>query len=81
MNAATGDQNTYYGYGTTLATSDVARNDVLSSVTFAEGGVVAYTVNRQSQAKQFTGGGKRCQEPLCVLCRCLFPFAAFFRPT
>jgi RHS repeat-associated protein len=43
-----------YGYGTTLTTSDVARNDVLSSITYSDGGLVGYLVNRQSQVKQLT---------------------------
>ena len=54
VNAATGDQVTTYGYGTSLPTSDVARNDVLSSTTHPDGGVVNYLLNRQSQVKQFT---------------------------
>ncbi|OYV78542.1 MAG: hypothetical protein B7Z73_19610, partial [Planctomycetia bacterium 21-64-5] len=54
VNAETGNQTTAYGYGTTPATSDVARNDVLSSVTYADGGTLGYLVNRQSHVKQFT---------------------------
>ncbi|MGH7193839.1 MAG: RHS repeat-associated core domain-containing protein, partial [Candidatus Saccharimonadales bacterium] len=54
LNAATGDQLTAWGYGTTLADSDVARNDVESSVVFADGRSVKYLLNRQSERKQIT---------------------------
>ncbi|HVA45187.1 MAG TPA: RHS repeat-associated core domain-containing protein [Pirellulales bacterium] len=52
LNATTGDQLTTFNYGTTLGTSDVARNDVLSSMVYADGGTVSYLVNRQSERKQ-----------------------------
>ncbi|OYV86707.1 MAG: hypothetical protein B7Z73_11305, partial [Planctomycetia bacterium 21-64-5] len=40
LNAATGNQTTAFNYGATLPTSDVARNDVLSSTVYADGGTV-----------------------------------------
>ncbi|HUY90331.1 MAG TPA: RHS repeat-associated core domain-containing protein [Pirellulales bacterium] len=52
LNTVTGDQLTVLNYGTTLGTSDVARNDVLSSTVYADGGAVSYLVNRQSDRKQ-----------------------------
>ncbi|HQU42472.1 MAG TPA: hypothetical protein PK867_06650, partial [Pirellulales bacterium] len=54
LNAATGDQLTQFLYGTTVGTSDVARNDVISSTVYANGGTVTYLVNRQSERKQLT---------------------------
>ncbi|HEX7449814.1 MAG TPA: RHS repeat-associated core domain-containing protein [Pirellulales bacterium] len=54
VNSATGDQVTTYGYGTALPSSEVARSDILSSVTYGDGGVVKYLANRQGQTKQFT---------------------------
>ncbi|HQU44674.1 MAG TPA: hypothetical protein PK867_17785, partial [Pirellulales bacterium] len=54
VNGQTGNQTTAYGYGTTLRTSDVARNDVLSSLTYADAGAANYLVNRQSEVKQRT---------------------------
>jgi RHS repeat-associated protein len=54
VNVATGNQTTMYLYGTSLPSSDVARNDVLASVVYPDGGIVTYLVNRQSQVKQFT---------------------------
>ncbi|HZL36201.1 MAG TPA: hypothetical protein VFC78_12865, partial [Tepidisphaeraceae bacterium] len=56
VNATTGNQTTTWAYGTALATSGVARNDLLSSVTYPDSvsgsDVVAYTYNRLSE--QFT---------------------------
>jgi RHS repeat-associated protein len=54
LNSATGDQTTTWNYGTTLGSSDVARNDVVSGMVYPDGGVVSYLVNRQSERKQFT---------------------------
>ncbi|HEX7375606.1 MAG TPA: RHS repeat-associated core domain-containing protein [Pirellulales bacterium] len=54
INAATGNQTTSFVYGATLGTSDVARNDVLSSTVYADRGMVSYLVNRQSERKQLT---------------------------
>ncbi|HUY36904.1 MAG TPA: hypothetical protein VMV69_29565, partial [Pirellulales bacterium] len=54
VNAMMGNQTTTWNHGTTLPTSDVARSDVVSSVVYPDGGVVAYDVNRQSQVKQLT---------------------------
>ena len=54
VNAETGDQVTTNVYGTTLATSDVARNDLLTSVVYPDGGVVSSLYNRQGQVKQAT---------------------------
>ncbi|MGH7134882.1 MAG: hypothetical protein ACREHD_04030, partial [Pirellulales bacterium] len=54
LNSATGDQLTTFNYGTTLGTSDIARNDVLSATVYADGGMVGYLVNRQSERKQLT---------------------------
>ena len=53
VNAETGNQTTTYGYGTTLAASDIARNDLLASMTYPDMGVVVYLYNRQGQVKQF----------------------------
>jgi len=53
VNAETGNQTTTYTYGTTLAASDIARNDLLASITYPDAGVVSYLYNRQSQTKQF----------------------------
>jgi YD repeat-containing protein len=36
VNSATGNQTTTYTYGTVLASSGVARNDLLASVTYPE---------------------------------------------
>jgi len=54
VNAETGNQVTTNIYGTTLATSDVARNDLLASVIYPDGGVVSQLYNRQGQVKQAT---------------------------
>ncbi|OYV88660.1 MAG: hypothetical protein B7Z73_08090, partial [Planctomycetia bacterium 21-64-5] len=56
VNSATGNQVTTYNYGTTLAASDVARNDLVSSVVYPDysSDQVAYLYNRQGQVKQLT---------------------------
>ena len=54
VNATTGDQTTTYGYGVTSPDSDINSNSLLASVTYADGGVVAYLYNRQSQVSQKT---------------------------
>jgi RHS repeat-associated protein len=52
VNSTTGDQTTAYTYGTTLADSAIARSDLLSSITYPDGGVVTYEYNRQGQITQ-----------------------------
>jgi len=53
VNSTTGDQTTTWTYGTTLATSGVARNDLLVSVTYPDSvsgsDAVGYTYNRLSE--------------------------------
>ncbi|HWB14723.1 MAG TPA: RHS repeat-associated core domain-containing protein, partial [Pirellulales bacterium] len=53
VNAETGNQTTTSLYGTTLPSSDVARNDVLAGVIYPDGGQISYLVNRLGEAKQF----------------------------
>ncbi|OYV85523.1 MAG: hypothetical protein B7Z73_13415, partial [Planctomycetia bacterium 21-64-5] len=53
-NAATRNQGTTFNYSATFPSSDVARNDVLSSTVYADGGTVRYLVNRQGERKQLT---------------------------
>ena len=52
-NPVTGDQTTRYEYGTTLADSDIARNDLLVAEIYPDAADandrVTYTYNRQNQ--------------------------------
>ncbi|HUY35939.1 MAG TPA: RHS repeat-associated core domain-containing protein [Pirellulales bacterium] len=54
VNAETGNQVTTNVYGTTLATSDVARNDLLAQLIYPDGGVVSQLYNRLGEVKQAT---------------------------
>jgi RHS repeat-associated protein len=54
INAETGNQVTTNVYGTSLPSSDVARNDVPSVVIYPDGGQGLYLINRQSELKQVT---------------------------
>ncbi len=53
-NPATGQQVTTWNYGSTTDTSGVARNNLLASKTYADGGTEHYTYDTQGGRKSFT---------------------------
>ena len=53
-NAVTGDQVTRWTYGTTLADSEIARNDLLRSKVHSGGDTTTYGFNRQNQVITMT---------------------------
>ncbi len=61
-NADTGAQVTTYTYGSTLAASAVASNELLAQTTFPEGDLETYTYNRQQQRTKYTNGNGTVHE-------------------
>jgi RHS repeat-associated protein len=61
-NPDTGEQVTTWHFGTTLATSSVARNDLVSVQTYPTGESESYTFNRQSERFTFTDANGSVRE-------------------
>lgn len=61
-NPDTGEQVTEWTFGTTLATSGVARNDLVSGQTYPTGESESYTFNRQSERITFTDANGSARE-------------------
>jgi RHS repeat-associated protein len=53
-NANTGDQETVYSYGVTLADSELANNSMLRQMTHPDGGAVVYSYDRAGQQTSMT---------------------------
>jgi hypothetical protein len=61
-NPDTGEQVTTWHFGTTLATSGIARNDLVSGQTYPTGESESYTFNRQSERITFTDANGSVRE-------------------